>query len=281
MPTAGVVLITVAGLFAGSAIWAIARAQAAPGTSERFRQPGRERQLAREPRSGSLPASDSAHASHVATQPGAHTARRRFFGTAVGWLPLLGAVTGQGGDTQGGRQGWLRVGFEVAVAVYMGLLAVVHGWDFDLAVAAVFSVPLLVVLLVDWWTRLIYTNVIGLGLILALGAAAAEGWSELVNAAISAMGTAVVFGLLFVTAALLSRNVRFVPFGPGDVFLAAMIGAMVRFPAVVWTLSLGVFSAGLILLVLLVTKRVSPRTAVPYGPFLCAGALVSLAISPG
>jgi leader peptidase (prepilin peptidase)/N-methyltransferase len=161
----------------------------------------------------------------------------------------------------------------------MALLALVYGWRLDLLAAALFSVPILIILLVDWWTRLIYTNVIGLGLILGLGAAAIEGWSTLVNSAFSAVGAAAVFGLLFVIAAVIYRNVHVVPFGLGDVYLAAMIGSMVRFPAVVSALFLGVFLAGVILMLLLATKRVSRRTAVPYGPFLCAGALISIAVA--
>lgn len=245
MDVVAVIVMGVAGLVAGSAIWVVSRAQAA-------RRP-----------LFSGPVCEACQQSQ----------------SALAWLPLSGFGAARRCTACGASQAWLRPGFEVAVALYMGLLALVYGWNWDLLAATLFSVPILVILLVDWWTRLIYTNVIGVGLIFGLGAAALEGWSELVNAAFSAIGAAAVFGLLFVLAAVIYRNIRVVPFGLGDVYLAAMIGSMVRFPAVVSALFLGVFLAGVILMLLLATKRVSRRTAVPYGPFLCAGALISIAIS--
>jgi leader peptidase (prepilin peptidase) / N-methyltransferase len=39
-------------------------------------------------------------------------------------------------------------------------------------------------------------------------------------------------------------------------------------------LILGIFLAGLIGVLLLVSKRASRKTAIPYGPYLCIGALV-------
>lgn len=244
MDLAAVIVMGVVGLFAGSAIWVFSRAQV--GGRPLFSGPVCE--ACQHPQS------------------------------ALAWLPLSGFGVARRCAACGVSQGWVRPGFEIAVALYMALLALEYGWSGDLLAAALFTLPILVILLVDWWIRLIYTNVIGLGLILGLGAAALDGWSELVNAAFSAVGAAAVFGLLFVMAALIYRNVRVVPFGLGDVYLAAMIGSMVRFPAVMTALFLGVFLAGVILMLLLATKRVSRRTAVPYGPFLCAGALISIAV---
>lgn len=245
MDIAAILTMGVIGLFAGSAIWVVSRAQAAKRPFF------------------SGPVCEQCQAAQ----------------SGLGWLPFFGFGSVRRCTACGASPSWLRPGFEIVVAVYMALLAIVHGWSFALLAAALFSVPLLVILLVDWWTRLIYTNVIGVGMILGLAAAVIDGWGELINAAFSAVGAAAVFGLLFVMAAVIYRNVRVVPFGLGDVYLAAMIGAMVRFPAVVSALFLGVFLAGVILMLLLATKRVSRRTAVPYGPFLCAGALMSLAVS--
>ena len=236
------VVLAVVGWFAGAAVWVVAHAQAAK----------------RSPFSG--PACDACAAP---------------LGPRA-WLPLFGFGLARRCGACGLAQSALRPLFELAVAAFFAVLALRQGPSVDLLAAVLFALPLLVILLVDWWTKLIYTNVIGAGLLLGFGFALIEGYRALINSLLSATGAVLVFGLLFVVAALVYRNIRVVPFGLGDVYLAAMIGAMVRYPAVVSALFLGIFLAGIILMLLLATKRVSRRSAVPYGPFLCAGALISL-----
>jgi leader peptidase (prepilin peptidase)/N-methyltransferase len=77
-------------------------------------------------------------------------------------------------------------------------------------------------------------------------------------------------------AAVIYRNLRVVPFGLGDVYLAAMIGAMTRYPAVIQALFAGIFLAGLGSILLLVTRRAGRRDPIPYGPYLCVGGLLAL-----
>jgi len=237
-----VLILAVVGWFAGAAVWVVAHAQAAK----------------RPPFRG--PACDAC---------GAPLGR-------LAWLPLFGFGTARRCAACGVTQSPLRPLFELAVAAFFALLAARQGWDLDLLAAVLFALPLLVILLVDWWTKLIYTNMIGAGLLLGFGFALIDGYRALINSLLSATGAVVVFGLLFVLAAVIYRNVRVVPFGLGDVYLAAMIGAMVRYPLVVSALFLGIFLAGIILMLLLATKRVDRRSAVPYGPFLCAGGLFAL-----
>jgi leader peptidase (prepilin peptidase)/N-methyltransferase len=244
--TAETILLAMVGIFVGAAIWNVARSQAA---------------------------------------------NRPLFGTPIctgcearshptGWLPFYGIGLARHCKNCGVHQHWVRLAFELGVGAYFAILAMSHDWGLDLAASLLFAVPLLVILLVDWWTRLIYTNVIGVGLMLGLVIALIDGPWQLVNSLLSMVGSAAAFGLLFVMAALIYRNISVVPFGLGDVYLAAMIGAMVRYPAVVSALFLGVLLAGVVLALLLASKRVSRQTAVPYGPFLCAGALVSLVLGP-
>jgi prepilin signal peptidase PulO-like enzyme (type II secretory pathway) len=69
-----------------------------------------------------------------------------------------------------------------------------------------------------------------------------------------------------------------VPFGFGDVTLAAVIGLAVGWPAVVAALFLGVFAAGAYSLVYLVAaflrRRYVAFQPIPYGPFLALGAFL-------
>lgn len=200
-------------------------------------------------------------------------------GLLVDWLPLFGFGRGRTDSHSGATRSRWEVAFEITTAAYFALL----GWRFGISIDAVmiicFSVPLLVIGLVDLWTRLIHTNVIFFGLALGWVFAALDGGRSLLD---SVLGMAIgggVFVLIFVVAILIYRNIRVVPFGLGDVYLAAMIGAMVRVDLVMRALVFGIFLAGIILAALLAARVLSRKQAVAYGPYLCLGALLTLIMS--
>ena len=66
-------------------------------------------------------------------------------------------------------------------------------------------------------------------------------------------------------------------FGGGDVNLAAIVGFAVGWPGVILALMIAVLLGGLFsfgyIVVQLARRRYVPYSAVPYGPFLVAGAL--------
>jgi len=62
-------------------------------------------------------------------------------------------------------------------------------------------------------------------------------------------------------------------FGWGDVNLLVGVGLLTGFLRAFTGLLAGLFSAGLVLVVLLATRRIGRRTFVPFGPFLIFGAL--------
>lgn len=238
----GVALIAAVGWFVGAAIWIVARNQA----------------LKRPLFDG--PACDACG---------------KPLSPAV-WLPFYGfGALGECAQCEA-RQDIRRPVFEVAVAGYFALAASSISGGLDLAATLAFSVPLLVILLVDAWTRLIHTNLIGLGLLLGFGFAAADGLRPLMRAGVGFAAAAALFAGFYVLAGLLYRNVRVVPFGLGDVYLAAMIGAMTRWPDVLPALIYGVLLAGVISVVLLVSRRATRKQVIPYGPYLCLGALLAL-----
>lgn len=68
--------------------------------------------------------------------------------------------------------------------------------------------------------------------------------------------------------------------GGGDVKLAALVGAAVGFPEVLFALSLGIVSGAVCAVYLLVGRRRQLSSAIPYGPFLCLGAVVSILFHP-
>jgi leader peptidase (prepilin peptidase)/N-methyltransferase len=193
------------------------------------------------------------------------------------WLPFLGFGQARWCPECGKHYPRRRIAFELAVAGYFALVAFNTEEPERLAAVAIFSVPILIVLLVDWWTRYIYTNVIAAGLLLGFAVAALDGLDSLFNALLGAAGGAGIFLGFYFVAAAIYRSSKVVPFGMGDVYLAGMIGAMIgSFLAVIVALFYGIFFAGLGAVLLLVARRVSRRDPIPYGPYLCLGALVAL-----
>ena len=201
---------------------------------------------------------------------------------ALAWLPFWGFGLARRCVACGEAQTARRIAFELAVGAYFALIAFRTDDAQSLVAVAVFSGPLSVILLVDWCTRYIYTNVIAAGLLAGFAVAALDGLGSLLHALAGATGAAGIFLGFFVLAAVIYRSVKVVPFGLGDVYLAAMIGAMIGgFVAVVAALFYGIFLAGAGALVLLATRRVSRREPIPYGPYLCAGAFLALLLQTG
>jgi leader peptidase (prepilin peptidase)/N-methyltransferase len=190
------------------------------------------------------------------------------------WFPLYGFGAAWQCQACHERQSFKRPLFELFTAAYFGIAAATIEDNTRLIGALLFAVPLLIILLVDAWTRLIHTNIIMLGTALGFFFAAADGFKDLGKSVLGLVIGLAIFVGFFVMARVIYRSVKVVPFGLGDVYLAAMIGAMVRWPLVLSSLVLGIFLAGVIGVLLLVSKRASRRTAIPYGPYLCIGALV-------
>jgi leader peptidase (prepilin peptidase)/N-methyltransferase len=190
------------------------------------------------------------------------------------WFPFYGFGAAAQCQSCQARQSFKRPLFELATAAYFGIAAAAIDDNTRLIGALFFAVPLLIILLVDAWTRMIHTNIIFLGTALGILFAATDGFNDLAKSVIGLLIGLAIFVGFFVLARMIYKSVKVVPFGLGDVYLAAMIGAMVRWPLVLSSLILGIFLAGVIGVLLLVSKRASRKTAIPYGPYLCIGALV-------
>jgi leader peptidase (prepilin peptidase)/N-methyltransferase len=195
----------------------------------------------------------------------------------LAWLPLYGLGTAFRCPNCETRQSLWRAATEVLTALYFAVAASRIDDGLHLTAVLVFTFPLLVIFLVDTWTRLIYTNVIYLGAAAGLIFALAEGGLDELLKAFLAMAAALgVFVLFYLFAGVVYRSVRVVPFGKGDVYLAVMIASMVRLEDLIRALFLGILLAAVGGLLLIASKRVSRRQAMPYGPYLCLGALIAL-----
>lgn len=103
---------------------------------------------------------------------------------------------------------------------------------------------------------------------LALALRLTEGWSATLDGAI---GAAVGFGVISVII-LVSRG----GMGWGDAMLMAGVGAALGWRWCVIALYAGFLIGGAIVIPLILMKRLSRKDAIPLGPFLAVGAIVTL-----
>lgn len=132
------------------------------------------------------------------------------------------------------------------------------------------GLPLLAITATDLEARLIPNRLILGGAALGLAVATAE--ARLLSAG---LGAAVGLGLFWVVY-LVGNRLYPGGFGAGDVKLAGLVGLELGFPDGVSALLLGVLIGGLGALVLLGLRARRLKDPIPYGPFLCAGAAVTL-----
>jgi leader peptidase (prepilin peptidase)/N-methyltransferase len=110
-----------------------------------------------------------------------------------------------------------------------------------------------------------------LAVLLAAAAAVDANWGALLRAV---LGAVVLFGFFFALAVASPRSMGF-----GDVKLAGVIGLLLGYFSW-WTLVVGAFAGFLLGAVvgvgLMVSGVAGRKTAVPFGPFMIAGALLAL-----
>jgi prepilin signal peptidase PulO-like enzyme (type II secretory pathway) len=179
-----------------------------------------------------------------------------------------------------GWQQWL----EPALAgIFFFLFAWRLGFGLLLLINSVYVLILVQVFAFDLKTRLILDLVILPGCLVALLLAFITPWSPALSwpgpdwrtAAVAGIAVGAVFGVLVLGATLI--------YGPegmgiGDIKLALFIGLATGLTdfRVVRAILLGVFLGGFVAILLVVTRIRNMRQAIPYGPFLVMGTLVTL-----
>lgn len=85
------------------------------------------------------------------------------------------------------------------------------------------------------------------------------------------LGGAMAFGIFFLTSWLRPGEL-----GGGDVKLATLIGVAFGFPQMLIALLVGAGIGGIVVVVLLVSRKAGWKSQIAYAPFLCLGAMVLL-----
>jgi leader peptidase (prepilin peptidase)/N-methyltransferase len=166
---------------------------------------------------------------------------------------------------------WPKVSTELAATALVGATLFLQDSAFDIVRSITYAVILLTILRIDWQNHLIYLITIVPGIVIALGFSAAVSVDSLLSAGAAGVGAAFIFLLLFMLAFAIYKQRAL---GLGDVFLAGLIGTMTGLQGVGSALLLGMFLAaagGLFLIAIRVRKRTD---YIPYGAYLCIGALV-------
>ncbi len=190
------------------------------------------------------------------------------------WLGVLAYVVGRSDCPSCGSQLRLRRPLiEIGLGVVYGYLWMAFGPSPTLLFYALYSVVLALVLITDLEHRLILNVVtypaVGLGIVGSFFVPGVTWWSALIGGAI---------GLLFFLLAAVIGHTLFGAgaLGGGDVKLAAFVGVVTGYPLVIEAILLTILIGAAISLALVVTGVRGLRDHVPYGPFLVAGAMVTL-----
>lgn len=149
---------------------------------------------------------------------------------------------------------------ELATPAFFVFLLGLYGFSWQLILVSLYTAILILITVTDLEHRLIFNIVILPSILLGLVAAFFTPdlyWPS------ALVGGAAGF-LLSYLAALISRG----GLGEGDVTLSTFLGLILGFPFILLSLFFGVFLGGLIAFLLVITRRVTMKSFIPYGPFL-------------
>ncbi len=162
---------------------------------------------------------------------------------------------------------------EMGLAVAYGYLWIVLGPSVKLVLYLLYSAIFALIIITDIERRLILNVVIYPSILLAI---VASFFTPGITWQTALVGGAI--GFIFFLGAALVGNYFFGSgaLGGGDVKLAAFVGLITGFPLIIEALVLGILIGAVACLILLVTRVRSLRDHIPYGPFIVAGAVITL-----
>lgn len=163
---------------------------------------------------------------------------------------------------------WRYPAVEATTAALFALAACRFGWTLDVLSAWIMLAALVAIAAIDLEHQIIPDAIslptIAVGLALAFAAPSRSGVDALLGIAV---GAGIPFAIV-----VLSRG----GMGGGDIRLGALMGAFLGWKLAVLGIFLGVVLGGALATVLLVTGLRGRKDRIPFGPFLAAGAAMSV-----
>jgi prepilin signal peptidase PulO-like enzyme (type II secretory pathway) len=176
-------------------------------------------------------------------------------------------------DVEPGGRPWQRFGPVILTAVLFGLFGWRVGPHWVLLIRSLWIAVLVQVIFFDLEHHLVLDRVLLPGAVAALLLSLVTPGLGIVPAVL----TGLVTGLVFLAIAELGSFVfKAEAMGYGDVKLSAFIGLVLGPRPTFNAIVLGVILAGVVAVALLALRVRGLRDSISYGPFLAAGALVSL-----
>lgn len=184
----------------------------------------------------------------------------------------------------GNPQRWQRLAGEVLLAVAWALIAARYGFSPRALFAMLCVIPLSMIVVTDLEAKLIPNRI----MLPAIGVAAVLGTLFGLPLPFSDQWLwwqALAGGVVGFVAFWLLANVGIAFFGEGalgagDVKLAAYIGLITGFPFIILALLSAVVLGGVGALVILIARRGTLHTAMPYGPYIALGGIAMLVWAP-
>jgi leader peptidase (prepilin peptidase) / N-methyltransferase len=170
-----------------------------------------------------------------------------------------------------------RIRWEFAVACLVAWLM----WQWEPTAtfrsSVILITPLLLILLIDLRARMLFLNNLYLAIIVGLFMGLFDGLPQVSNAFFGMLMGLAIGGLFFILSRWIFRSMalRVASIGLGDIYVAAAVGATVRANDVVRALFLSVVLAFIALFLLPILFPETRRHALPFGSFLCLGAIAS------
>ena len=166
----------------------------------------------------------------------------------------------------------LNLAVELVMAFLFVFAGVRFGWSLNFFLLAFADAFFVLIALIDLKYRLILN-------VLIFPAMAATLFVQFVAPGTN-LPAVLVGGAFGLVIFWLAARVRPGELGFGDIKLATLIGLILGFPCAVWALLIGVLAGGIAVIVLLFAHGANLKTRIPYAPFLCLGALTTLAFAP-
>ncbi|MBU9721912.1 MULTISPECIES: prepilin peptidase [Bacillaceae] len=157
--------------------------------------------------------------------------------------------------------------FELITAVLFTISPLLVGWSKELPIALAFISLLVIISVSDLHMMLIPDKILlfflGLFIVMRIFIPLTPWWDSI-------LGAAVGFGLLLLLAIASKGGM-----GGGDIKLFGVIGIILGLKGVLMTIFIGSLIGAIVGGVGLLTKKVTRKTPIPFGPFIAIGAITS------